>query len=92
MMALGAMEAANRLGLKVPGELSVVGFDNIDLCRFCAPQLTSVGPRAEQMAHVAVEHMLAMLQRGGMAAWDRYTVRIPVEWMERASIAPPAQT
>lgn len=92
MMALGAIEAANRLGLKVPGELSVVGFDNIDLCRFCSPQLTSVGPRAEQMAHVAVEHMLAMLQRGGMAAWDRYTVRIPVEWMERASIAPPAQT
>ena len=35
--------------------------------------------------------MLAMLQRGGMAAWDRYTVRIPVERMERASIAPPAQ-
>ena len=77
MMALGAIEAVNHLGLKVPGELSVVGFDNIDLCRFCSPQLTSVGPRARQMAHVAVEHMLAMLQRGGMAAWDRYTVRHP---------------
>ena len=44
MMALGAIEAVNHLGLKVPGELSVVGFDNIDLCRFCAPQLTTRAP------------------------------------------------
>ena len=87
MMAVGAMEAAARQGLNVPKDLSVIGFDNIDLCRICSPQLTSVGPAAGQMAEVAVQHMLEIIRRSPSPV-DRYVIRIPVVLSERASVGP----
>lgn len=41
-MALGALSLAKRRGLKVPDDLSIVGFDNIALSEFCDPPLTTV--------------------------------------------------
>lgn len=89
MMAIGAIEAAHRHGLSVPSELSVIGFDNIDFCNFCSPQLTSVGPDARQMARIAVEHMLTMIRRAPTAD-DHYIIRIPTIFEERASVTRPA--
>lgn len=89
MMAIGAIEAAHRHGVKVPEEMSVIGFDNIDLCHYCSPQLTSVGPDARQMARVSVEHMLTVIRREPSAD-DHYMVRLPVTFAERASVAAPA--
>jgi DNA-binding LacI/PurR family transcriptional regulator len=44
-MALGALSLAKRRGLKVPDDLSIVGFDNIALSEFCDPPLTTVHSR-----------------------------------------------
>lgn len=41
-MALGALSLAKRRGLKVPEDLSIIGFDNISLSEFCDPPLTTV--------------------------------------------------
>ena len=41
-MALGALSLAKRRGLKVPKDLSIIGFDNISLSEFCDPPLTTV--------------------------------------------------
>lgn len=89
MMAVGAIEAAHRHGLNVPEGMSVIGFDNIDLCNYCSPQLTSAGPNVRQMARVSVEHMLSIIRRSPTED-DRYTVRIPVVFEERASVTVPA--
>ena len=85
MMAIGAIEAIHQNGLSVPWDISVIGFDNIDLCKLCSPQLTSVGPDARRMANIAVELMTTMLQRGS-SSLQGCTVRIPVAFIERCSV------
>nr|WP_230979124.1 DNA-binding transcriptional regulator CytR [Intestinirhabdus alba] len=60
VMALGALSCAKRQGLKVPDDLSIVGFDNIALAEFCDPPLTTVAqPRFE----IGREAMLLLLDQ-----------------------------
>ncbi|MDV3383571.1 substrate-binding domain-containing protein [Klebsiella pneumoniae] len=60
VMALGALSLAKRRGLKVPDDLSIVGFDNIALSEFCDPPLTTVSqPRFD----IGREGMLLLLEQ-----------------------------
>lgn len=54
-MALGVLEAAEKCGIKVPEELSVVGFDNSDMCNFVRPRLTSVSLPVEEMGYLSAK-------------------------------------
>lgn len=55
--AVGVMEGARLRGLRVPVDLSVVGYDDLTLCRYTTPKLTSVSQNIAQKAQVAT-HML----------------------------------
>ncbi|MGL5700091.1 MAG: DNA-binding transcriptional regulator CytR [Kluyvera sp.] len=60
IMALGALSYAKRQGLKVPEDLSIIGFDNISLAEFCDPPLTTVSqPRFD----IGREAMLLLLNQ-----------------------------
>ena len=60
IMALGALSWAKRQGLKVPDDLSIIGFDNISLAEFCDPPLTTVSqPRFD----IGREAMLLLLNQ-----------------------------
>jgi LacI family transcriptional regulator len=62
LMAIGALRFAQDSGLKIPSDLSLVGFDNIRLAEYTSPTLTTVGvPRREigTLAFRALEEMLA---------------------------------
>ena len=60
VMALGALSWAKRQGIKVPQDLSIIGFDNIALAEFCDPPLTTVAqPRFE----IGREAMLLLLDQ-----------------------------
>ncbi|MFJ2977055.1 DNA-binding transcriptional regulator CytR [Kluyvera sp. NPDC087067] len=60
IMALGALSCAKRRGLKVPEDLSIIGFDNISLAEFCDPPLTTVSqPRFD----IGREAMLLLLNQ-----------------------------
>ncbi len=61
VMAIGAMRALNENGLAVPGDVSVIGFDGIELARFTQPPLTTVEQPAEEIAKAGVELMLRLL-------------------------------
>ncbi|MBQ9081998.1 MAG: GntR family transcriptional regulator [Clostridia bacterium] len=87
MMAFGALAAVSKLGLTVPTDISIGGFDNLALGEFCSPQLSSVGPSMEQMAHVAIRQLLAQLS-GTPSMYDRYTIRVPVTYTDRSSVGP----
>ena len=62
-MAIGAMRAARELGLHIPDDLSVVGFDDIDLAAHVDPPLTTVHQPIRQKGADAVRLLLAEVER-----------------------------
>jgi LacI family transcriptional regulator len=56
--ALGAIEAARTLGLRVPQEVSVVGFDDMPVAQWSAPPLTTVRQPFAEMGRVAMRRLL----------------------------------
>ena len=58
-MALGVLAAAQRLGLAVPGDLSIAGFDDSPASSLVWPPLTTVRQPIAQMARVAVDMLIA---------------------------------
>ncbi|MBM9510615.1 LacI family DNA-binding transcriptional regulator [Actinacidiphila acididurans] len=61
LMALGAIRALVERGVRVPQEVSVVGFDDIEEGRFGAVSLTTVAPDKQAIARLAVERVVARL-------------------------------
>jgi LacI family transcriptional regulator len=66
-MALGALRAAAQLGLRIPDDLAVVGFDDIPEAAYFSPPLTTVQQSPEALGALAVERMVALVlsQRQG---------------------------
>jgi DNA-binding LacI/PurR family transcriptional regulator len=62
-MAIGAMRTARDLGLRIPDDLSVVGFDDIDLAAHVDPPLTTVHQPIRQKGADAVRLLLAEIER-----------------------------
>lgn len=62
-MAFGALKAALDLGLRVPQDLSLTGFDDIELARFTTPRLTSVRQPVEEMSERALQLLLDMIDK-----------------------------
>jgi LacI family transcriptional regulator len=60
-VAVGVMHAAARHGLRVPEDVSVVGFDDIDVARATAPELTTVRQPLQEMGRMAVTSLMRVL-------------------------------
>ena len=61
-VAIGAMQALTSMGLRVPEDLSVIGYNNTVLAEASSPRLTSVNNMAEMMAKTAVDRLWELLQ------------------------------
>lgn len=85
--AIGAMEVLKRAGLRVPEDISVVGFDGTDEGRFCSPQLTCVAIPLEQIATSAFEMLLRHMAQ---PPTKPERVVLPVHLEIRDSTASPA--
>ena len=84
VIAAGAYLAARELGLRIPEDLSVVGFDGLELGRILDPPLTTVVADGREMGRVAFELLLA--QFAGRKPRSRV---LAVELLVRGSTAPP---
>lgn len=83
LMALGFMKAAQTLGFRLPADMSVAGFDNIQFGNYTSPALTTVDLQSERMGVAAMEKLLAIID--GKPA-DRFT-KIEPQLILRASTA-----
>jgi LacI family transcriptional regulator len=61
LMALGFMKSAQTLGFKLPEDISVAGFDNIQYGLYTSPPLTTVDLQSERMGTAAMEKLLAAI-------------------------------
>ncbi|MEV6754312.1 LacI family DNA-binding transcriptional regulator [Streptomyces sp. NPDC051214] len=82
ILAAGACKAARRLGLRVPEDLSVTGFDDLTLATAVEPELTTVRLPAEQFGERGMASLLAVLD-GRTPPTDT----LPVELVVRGSTA-----
>jgi LacI family transcriptional regulator len=84
--ALGVYEAARQRGLRVPQDLSVVGFDDLPMSQWSSPPLTTVRQPLAEMGRVAAE-MLGTLIEGLTLSTRR--MELATELIVRGSTAPP---
>ncbi|MDG4798094.1 substrate-binding domain-containing protein [Micromonospora sp. WMMD1082] len=86
LQAMGVLRAARQLGLDVPGDLSVVGYDNLPVSAWIGPALTTVNQPLYDMAGTATQ-MLLDLARGNALPTSR--IDLVAELIVRESTAPP---
>ncbi|GAA3584983.1 LacI family DNA-binding transcriptional regulator [Nonomuraea rosea] len=87
-MAVGALWAAAERGLSVPGDLSVAGFDDIDVSRATSPALTTVRQPLQEMGRMAVSLLMRLLSRHTLEALH---VSLGTELIVRGSTGPAAR-
>ncbi|ASI93544.1 MULTISPECIES: substrate-binding domain-containing protein [Vibrio] len=62
MMAMGVINAANELGIKIPDDLSIIGYDDIHIAKFMSPSLTTIHQPKYRLGQAAVETLLTKLE------------------------------
>lgn len=70
VMAIGAIRALHNNGLRVPRDVSVMGFDGLPLGSFLVPQLSTVIQSAKTMAWRSVEILIDRIEHGGEAVHE----------------------
>ncbi|AJO77744.1 MULTISPECIES: LacI family DNA-binding transcriptional regulator [Pseudomonas] len=89
MMGIGVLRAAAERNIRVPGELSVIGFDDIQMSRYVYPALTTVGQSILQLGEQAAELLLRRIATPGLATDQRI---VTPNIVLRESTAPVAGT
>jgi DNA-binding LacI/PurR family transcriptional regulator len=98
LTAIGVIRGLRSLGLRVPADVSVVGFDDIEMAAHVDPPLTTIRQATDEMGHWAVASLLQRIDRGREATAGQVggtpgrTVRLPVTLVTRGSTAPAGRT
>ena len=86
ILALGAMKALQENGVRIPQDVSIIGFDDLPFCEISTPSLTTIKVDKEQMGNMAVKMLIDFVIKG-----DYYPFRLSVstEFIERKSVSEP---
>lgn len=87
MSALGALRCIHDSGLRVPADISLVGFDDLFFASYTQPPLTTVRQPRQRMGLLAMEILLKLMS--GQDSTD--TIEVPAELIVRESTAPPRE-
>ncbi|MCB2355792.1 LacI family DNA-binding transcriptional regulator [Clostridium estertheticum] len=82
MMAIGAMQAIEEANLNVPEDISIVGFDDIEVARYINPTLTTVRMKLLEMASIATNTLITSIESNSNFSAN-YT--LPIDLIERNS-------
>jgi LacI family transcriptional regulator len=83
IIAMGAIKKLQDAGIKVPDDISVMGFDNLNISEYASPSITTVGQDIELKGKAAVE--LVLNEISGGAKEPQCTI-LPLQIIERQSI------
>lgn len=81
--AVGAYQAIYQAGLNIPQDISVVGYDDIELAKFMTPPLTTVHQPLEQLCEQAIQALIERIQTEGES---RRTITLEPELVIRRSV------
>ena len=84
-LLIGFMRALVEAGYKVPGDISVMGFDSTGICELCTPRLTSMRLPLEAIGAAAAERLLQQIRE---EAGEPVTTLLPVHLDIRDSTGP----
>lgn len=84
-MAIGAIQRFTEAGYKVPGDISIAGFDDIEMGRFSTPKLTTISQPAEKIGETAMGLLLELIEG---RALETHNVVLPAELVVRESTGP----
>jgi DNA-binding LacI/PurR family transcriptional regulator len=87
VLAVGAMHAIRTAGLSIPGDVSVVGYDDTASSAYLAPPLTTIRFSRREMGRQAAALLFRAIEQD--ENHKPYTVEVPVQWVQRASTGPP---
>lgn len=83
MLAFGVLAAAEDMGLRVPDDVAVMGFDDIQAARYL--HLTTVRQHLIESGRLASQHMLDWLSAGHLGQ-ENQQIKLPLEIVERATV------
>jgi LacI family repressor for deo operon, udp, cdd, tsx, nupC, and nupG len=86
-MAAGAYRALRELNLRVPDDVSVVGYDDLPICQFIDPPLASVRQPSQGLGQLLAHLVVATIERPEPFRQD---ILVPAELMVRGSVSAPA--
>lgn len=87
LLAVGAMHAIRDAGLSIPGDVSVVGYDDTASSAYLSPPLTTIRFSRREMGRQAAALLFRAIEQD--ENHEPATVEVPVQWVERASTGPP---
>jgi DNA-binding LacI/PurR family transcriptional regulator len=89
ILAIGALQAAAELGVAVPADLSLVGFDDSPAAAMATPPLTTVAQPHEEKGRLAAEWLIEAVEQGADERGAERRAILPTELVVRDSTAPP---
>lgn len=89
IMAIGALKAAQEAGLQIPEQVSLTGFDGIEMTQFVSPALTTVRQPIEVMSQIALKRLLDLIE--GKQVNEVVSIQVQPELIVRQSTGPVSQ-
>jgi DNA-binding LacI/PurR family transcriptional regulator len=85
VMAIGVLKAIRAVGMKVPHDVALIGFDDIPIASVIEPALTTVRQPIERMGSMAVELLLDILGNSSNDRAPAHRIILPTELVVRTS-------
>jgi len=62
LIALGAMKAFSEAGYKIPNDISIIGFDNLPICKYASTPLTTIDVPKQYMGETAAKRLIQIIE------------------------------
>lgn len=83
MIALGAMKAMTECGIRIPEDVSIIGFDDLPFCEISSPRLTTIRVSKQEMGQLAVKRIQEIIQNAG---GSNLKIQVCTQFVERDSV------